>query len=98
MRLLLPNYRKKQQLQAETEADDSPVIKRKTVVRNQNRLADSEAGASARSEAQGREKLKKNSGIKVQIFTVRYSNIIILKQPRRIHHSKSNPSLHDCRK
>ena len=100
---------KGQQKQAETEADDSPIKKKQTGVRKQNRLEDSDgesdedaelqvAGASASSEAKGREKLRKSSGMKVQIFTVRYSNIIILKQPRRIHHSKSNPNLHDCRK
>jgi hypothetical protein len=93
---------KEKQPQAESETEPSPVKRPRSQARGGSRIRTNEIGsdeeedelavlgAAASSEAQGREKLKKSAHIKVQIFKIHYSNIIILKQPRRIHHSKSN--------
>jgi hypothetical protein len=92
---------KAKQPQAETETELSPIKRPSVQVRGGRRArtnasgSDEEdelavSGAAASSEEQGREKLKKSARIMVQIFKLNYSNIIIVKQPRRIHHSKSN--------
>ncbi len=51
------------------------------------------SGAATRSEEHGRDKLKKCACITVQKFKIHSSNIIIVKQPRRIHHSEINSNV-----
>ena len=92
---------KAKQPQAETGTKLSPTIRPSVQVRGGKRAhaiaSDSDdedelvvSGAAARSEEHGRNKLKKSARIEVQKFKIHSSNIIIVKQPRRIHHSKSN--------
>jgi hypothetical protein len=51
------------------------------------------SGAATTSEEQGRGKLRKCARIPVQKFKIHSSNIIIVKQPRRIHHSEINSNV-----
>jgi hypothetical protein len=96
---------KAQQPQAGTATELSPTIRPRVQVRGGKRAlavgssgSDDEdelvvSGASTRSEEHGRDKLTKCARIKVQKFKIHYSNIIIVKQPRRIHHSKINSNV-----
>jgi hypothetical protein len=92
---------KAKQPQAGTATELSPTIRQSVPLRRPKRAhavqSDSDdedeiavSGAAARSEEHGGDKLKKSARMKVQKFKIHSSNIIIVKQPRRIHHSKSN--------
>jgi hypothetical protein len=92
---------KEKQPQGETETELSPTNRSRGQVRggSRGRINASESdeedelalsGAAAISEEQGQDKLNKTTRILVQIFKIHYSNIIIVKQPRRINHSYSN--------
>ena len=96
---------KPKQPQAETATDLSPIKRPRTQARGgsmalvvANSDCDDEdeisvSGAATTSEEQGRDKLRKCARMPVQIFKIHSSNIIIVKQLRRIHPSEINSNV-----
>jgi len=93
---------KPKQRQAESETELSPIKRQRGQARGGSRVravdSDDEdeisvSGAATTSEEQGRDKLRKCAHMQVQKFKMHSSNIIIVKQLRRIHHSESNSNV-----
>ena len=96
---------KPKQPQAGTATDLSPIKRQRVQGRGGSRAravatSDSDdedeisvSGAATTSEEQGRDKLRKCARMPVQKFKIHSSNIIIVKQPRRIHHSEINSNV-----
>jgi len=96
---------KPKQPQAETETELSPIKRQRVQARGGSRVravansdCDDEdeisvSGAATTSEEQGRNKLRKCANIPVQKFKMHSSNIIIVKQLRRIYRSEINSNV-----
>ena len=93
---------KPKQRQAETETELSPIKRQRGQARGGSRVravdSDDEdeisvSGAATTSEEQGRDKLRKGANMPVQKFKMHSSNIIIVKQLRRIHPSEINSNV-----
>jgi hypothetical protein len=97
---------KPNQPQVETETEPSPIKRQRVQARGGSRVrvvANSEdeisedeisvSGAATTSEEQGRNKLRKCAHIPVQKFKMHSSNIIIVKQLRRIYRSEINSNV-----
>jgi len=93
---------KPKQRQAESETELSPIKRQRGQARGGSRVravdSDDEdeisvSGAATTSEEQGRDKLRKCAHMQVQKFKMHSSNIIIVKQLRRIHPSEINSNV-----
>jgi len=96
---------KPKQRQAETETELSPIKRQRGQARGGSRVravansdCDDEdeisvSGAATTSEEQGRNKLRKCANMPVQKFKMHSSNIIIIKQLRRIYRSEINSNV-----
>jgi hypothetical protein len=96
---------KPNQPQVETETEPSPIKRQRVQARGGSRVravanSDSDdedeisvSGAATTSEEQGRNKLRKCAHIPVQKFKMHSSNIIIVKQLRRIYRSEINSNV-----
>jgi hypothetical protein len=91
---------KPKQSQVETETESSPIKRRggSRVRAVPNSDCDDEdeisvSGAATTSEEQGRNKLRKCANMPVQKFKMHSSNIIIVKQLRRIYRSEINSNV-----